>query len=195
LTRANTEIDLCVDEIKNRADANKPASKELEQKFGILLSARQAETDFELCVRELAPLNRSVAVLFVDIDNFKLLNTRYTEAVIDKTILPQAMRLVKELACLRGNAYRYGGEEFLVILPNVDELEATSIAEKLRGEFKSTSFKVHEEVNNLTVSIGVALWPYHGSTYDDVLERANQAEKKAKGQKNTWLVANSDVKD
>ena len=189
LASANVEIDLWVDELKNRSDIIHPESKELEQKFGILLSAKQARIDFDQWVKELGPLNRSVALIFVDIDNFKLLNTEFTEVVIDETILPAAMRLAKGLACFRGGAYRQGGEEFLIILANADASEARAFAEKLRVEFESTKFDVHGTVKRLTVSIGVALWPSHGSDYGAVLKKANHAESEAKRIKNTWVVA------
>lgn len=189
LASANVEIDLWIDEIRNRSDAIQPESKEMEQKFGILLSANQARIDFEQWIKELEPLNRSLALIFVDIDNFKLLNTEFTEVVIDETILPAAMRLANGLACFRGGAYRQGGEEFLIILANADESEATSFAEKMRLEFESTTFDVNGTVKRLTVSIGVALWPNHGSDYGEVLKKANHAESEAKQLKNTWVVA------
>ena len=190
LASANVEIDLWIDDLKNRFDVIQPESKELEQKFGILLSAKQARIDFEQWVKELEPLKRSLALFFVDIDNFKSLNTEFTEVVIDETILPAAMRLAKGLAYFRGGTYRQGGEEFLIILANVDEPEATSFAEKLRLEFESTTFHVNGTVKHLTVSIGVALWPTHGSDYSEVLKKANHAESEAKRLKNTWVMAN-----
>jgi diguanylate cyclase (GGDEF)-like protein len=195
LTEINTAIDLWSHGIKNRTDAIKPVAKELEQKFGILLSAKQAQIDFDLFVRDLQSLKRSLAIFFVDIDNFKSLNSQYTETLVDKTILPQAMRLIKGIASLRGDAYRHGGEEFLIVLPNVDECEATAFAEKLRKEFESYDFKVSEVVHHLTISIGVALWPQHGSTYDEILEGANHAEKEAKASKNSWVLANSNIQN
>ena len=189
LASAHVEIDLWTDELKNRSDVVQLESKELEQKFGILFSAKQARVDFERWAKELEPLNRSLALIFLDIDNFKLLNTEFTEVVIDETILPAAMRLVKGFACLRGGAYRQGGEEFLIILANADESEATAFAEKLRAEFEATNFEVHGNVKRLTISIGVALWPDHGSDYGEVLKKANHAESEAKRLKNTWVVA------
>ena len=76
----------------------------------------------------------------------------------------------------RGGAYKQGGEEFLVILPNHDGAEAAAFVEKLRLAFHSTTFKVKDQVEHMTVSIDVACWPRHGQTYDEVLKKANQAE-------------------
>jgi len=188
LNRANTEIDLLVDGIRTRTQATTVQAKELEQKFGILMSAKQAQIDFEIWAGELMSSSRSIAILFVDIDNFKPLNTRYTETIIDETVLPDVMKLIQNFIRFRGGAYRHGGEEFLVILPNSDSSEASAFAEKLRAAFESTDFKVKEQVERLTISIGIALWPQHGSTYDEVLKMANEAESEAKGTKNACVV-------
>jgi len=189
LNKANLEIDLLVDGIRNRNQTRQSESKELEQKFEILWSARQAKIDFEGWAEELRPTSGSIAVLFVDLDNFKALNTQYTETIIDETILPDAMRLVQNLVRLRGGAYRHGGEEFLVILPNYMPSEATAFAERLRSAFESTDFRVKRQAERLTVSIGVALWPQHGSSYDEVLKSANEAESEAKHSKNACVLA------
>lgn len=189
LNRTNAEIDLLVDSIKTRSQATQVQTKELEQKFKILLSARQAPMDFDEWAKELGATSGAIAILFVDIDNFKLLNTRHTETVIDETILPDAMQLIRGLTHLRGGAYRQGGEEFLVILPNIKASEAYAFGEKLRSTFESTSFKVKEQVEQLTVSIGIAVWPQHGSSYNEVLKAANREEAAAKLTRNACRLA------
>jgi hypothetical protein len=88
------------------------AEREREQKFGILLSPRQAERDFGDVVAKAREHENSVAVLFVDLDHFKTLNARWTNATVDETLLPAAQRLLAKLVQGRGDAYRHGGEEF-----------------------------------------------------------------------------------
>lgn len=189
LIKANLQIDLIVDSLKSKIGNTQPQTKEREQKFGILLSARQADIDFQDWAKELKPLNGVIAILFVDIDNFKPFNTQYTNAVVDETILPDAMRLIQNVMLFRGGAYRHGGEEFLLILPNYDLSEATTFAKKVRTAFEETGFKVKDKVERLTVSIGIALWPKHGSRFSEVLEAANSAEIEAKGPKNSCVCA------
>lgn len=189
LSKANLEVDLLVDAIKNQAGTSSVQSKELEQKFKILLSAGQARIDFEKLTEELKPIGGSIAILFVDIDNFKELNSRYTETVVDETILADAMRLIRDLAHRRGDAYRQGGEEFVIILSNLDPSEAMAFAEKVRSVFERTEFKVGEKQERITVSVGVALWSQHGTNYDEVLKRANQAEADAKQSRNKCVLA------
>jgi diguanylate cyclase (GGDEF)-like protein len=151
LGKANLEIDLLVDGLRSKEGKTQTQSKEIDQKFGILLSARQARLDFQEWVNELGPTSRSITVLFIDIDNFKAFNSRHTETVIDETILPDAMRLIHQMANQRGGAYKQGGEEFVLILPNHDRAEAAAFAEKLRLAFESTTFNVKDQVGLLPV--------------------------------------------
>ncbi|MCZ6774147.1 MAG: GGDEF domain-containing protein, partial [Proteobacteria bacterium] len=107
-------------------------AKELEQKFGILFSPPQAGIDFDIWLADTEDPEFSIGVLFIDIDHFKTLNERYTETEVDKTILPEFQNLLKQLAANRGAAYRYGGEEFVVLLPNHNSEEIMAFAEKVR---------------------------------------------------------------
>jgi diguanylate cyclase (GGDEF)-like protein len=121
-----------------------------------------------------------VAVLFIDIDNFKDLNTQHTETVIDKTLLPDTQSLPRDMTTKRGTAYRHGGEEFVVIAPNLQVDEALGFAERLRSGFEVKTYEVGDASESITVSIGVALWPDHGSDYEQVLLAANRAKQTAK---------------
>ncbi|MHB8482034.1 MAG: GGDEF domain-containing protein [Nitrospiria bacterium] len=159
--------------------------KEIEQKFKILWSPNQAEVDFQEYVVEAKEWDNPIAVFFIDIDNFKALNTRFTETKVDKTILVDAQKLLKKLVQSKGGAYRQGGEEFVVIMPNLDSKEAMEFGEKIRGTFERTPFQIEGNVERCTVSMGVALWPNNGTTYQEVLETANNAERKAKKNRNT----------
>jgi len=164
--------------ISNRKPLVTP--KELEQKFKILLSQPQEQKDFTAWADEARENQYQIAVLFFDIDNFKLLNTKYTETKVDESLLPEAQYLIRGKAASRGGAYRHGGEEFVVILPNHDRDEALAFAEKIRAAFEAHTFKMGEDEERLTVSVGVALWPYHGETFNRVLQAANNAERIAK---------------
>jgi hypothetical protein len=88
--------------------------KEREQKFKILLSPGQASRDFDDLTRQAHEWDNPVAVFFVDLDHFRGLNDRWSHAKVDQTILPEAQQLLARLAQGRGEAYRYGGEEFLL---------------------------------------------------------------------------------
>lgn len=153
---------------------------ELDQKFKILYSESQAQKDFKEWLSEATKNQYPIAILFLDIDHFKNLNTKYTETKVDETILPEVQHLLKQLISQRGRAYRYGGEEFLVILPNHNTDEAMLYGERLRIAFETHNFDIDGLKEKLTISVGISLWPHHGKEYKEVLNAANIAEHKAK---------------
>jgi diguanylate cyclase (GGDEF)-like protein len=168
-----------ITELTKQLPAEARPEKEKEQKFGILYSLRQATPDFALYSSGLSN-DVSVGVLFLDIDNFKGLNTRFTESVVDQEVLLPFQQLLSGMCLYRGDAYRHGGEEFLVLLPNHTPEEITQFAERLRRRIETEEFSVCHSHVTITVSIGIALWPQHGSTLVDLITKANKAEHEAK---------------
>lgn len=172
-----------IQELEARQPALARTERELEQKFRILYSPAQMQLDFDLWVSEAAGVTGySVGVIFLDIDGFKQLNTTFTESVVDRTLLSDLQRLVAGLCLHRGAAYRYGGEELLILLPNCPLDEAAAFAQKVRGQIAANAFRVQGQPVQMTVSVGVAVWPLHGDTLAMVIERANREERTAKEQ-------------
>jgi diguanylate cyclase (GGDEF)-like protein len=163
---------------QNTADAGNV--RELEQKFGILFSTRQEEIDFRKWTEADDLRDMQIACLFVDIDDFKRLNTRYTETRIDASVLPEVQRVIERFVIHRGYAYRHGGEEFVILLPNHSTDEAMAFAEELRKTIENTIFMVDQSSERITVSIGVGFFPEHGGQMKDILLRANEAKQAAK---------------
>lgn len=189
LTKAGAQINFLADKIRAGQTAQSQVpTKELAQKFQILWSPGQAEKDFKVWQQQLQE-GGSVAILFLDIDHFKQLNTDFTENRIDRTLLPEAQRLLKSLMAGRGDAYHQGGDEFLLILPNVDASEAMQFAEKVRVAFEHHKFSIDKEIVPITLSIGIALWPNHGTTFDEVSLKANEAEHDSKAKRNCVTLA------
>lgn len=157
--------------------------RELEQKFQILYSPAQMQRDFDLWVSDAVEVvGYSVGVIFLDVDGFKQINTTFTESVVDRTLLLDLQRLVSGLCLHRGAAYRYGGEELVILLPNCPLDETAGFAEKVRERIAANAFRVQEQAVRITVSVGVAVWPIHGNTLGEVIERANREERTAKEQ-------------
>ena len=153
--------------------------KEKEQKFGILNSLRQATIDFASYSPE-RDADASIGVLFIDIDDFKSLNGRFTESVVDREILIPFQQLLCTSCVHRGEAYRHGGEEFLMLLPNQTPEEVALFAQRLRARIEAQEFSVGGDSARITVSIGVALWPEHAETLENLIAKANTAEHTAK---------------
>jgi len=121
----------------------------------------------------------SVAVLFLDLDNFKQVNDRFGHAAGDE--------LLKSVAyCLRENmrksdtAARLGGDEFVCLLPNIEPpLGAMTLAEMLLNRLTETIQKLHYQVE-VTVSIGVAIYPEDAEDLEGLIHCADEAMYRSK---------------
>lgn len=152
-------------------------SKELDQKFGILLSPAQAERDFTEWCNGGA---EEVSALYIDIDGFKQINTRHLESVVDQTILPKIQELIRTFSDSRGSAYREGGDEFIILLRNQDTGAVHEFAEKLRSKMETTPFIINGESVAIRISIGMSSYPSDANNYQALKEAANSAKREAK---------------
>ena len=84
---------------------------------------------------------------------------------------------------------RYGGEEFAVALPEVDQLTAVRVANRIRETIESQTIHAYDEEVSVTVSIGVALSPKHGKGRDQLIEKSDQAMYQAKTRGRNQTVA------
>jgi diguanylate cyclase (GGDEF)-like protein len=137
-----------------------------------------------------AELVRSVdvtALLMLDLDNFKMINDRHGHLVGDKHLRGVADVLKAEVRAtdLVG---RFGGEEFVILLPRTEQADALAIAERIRRRVATVAV---EGVDTVTVSVGVAAHPVHGETLEEVVSAADCALLAAKtaGRNRTLLFA------
>ncbi|EFO80644.1 diguanylate cyclase [Oscillochloris trichoides DG-6] len=133
-----------------------------------------------LCQRNAMPLSVSIW----DIDHFKLINDNYGHDVGDQVLRAIATRLVEELR-LSDMLVRWGGEEFLLILPNTTLSSALLVIERLRQVLSKQPI-----INNLSVtaSFGVSCY-HHSDTLEQLLQRADAAMYLAKAQGRNRVVA------
>ncbi len=127
-----------------------------------------------------------VALIYLDLDNFKFVNDTLGHVVGDKLLQAVAMRLRD---CLRESDIlgRQGGDEFLVALCNVqDPDEVVNVLEKIQQQLSNT-FVIDGNELSTSLSIGVAVYPDDGDNYDVLLKNADTAmyQSKAAG-RNTW---------
>jgi len=139
----------------------------------------------ETLPREIARAERSgqsVGVIMLDIDHFKMFNDNYGHDAGDVALRETGM-LLKQVCRASDIPCRFGGEEFIIILPQAT-LEITAArADAIRWEIK----KLHltygsESLPAITVSLGVAAYPLHGTRYEDVIKAADSALYHAKHQ-------------
>lgn len=120
-----------------------------------------------------------VAVLVMDLDFFKQINDTYGHLDGDLVLQAFAQTLVRfsrmsDLAC------RYGGEEFVLVLPGMDLDHAVERAEQIRQAFQELPIHAGVHTIRATVSAGVGVFPTHGATPDDLLRAADDALYRAK---------------
>ncbi len=127
--------------------------------------------------RHPAPLS----LLLLDLDHFKQINDTHGHPVGDAVLRRIAVTLRETIRTI-DVAARYGGEEFALILPETDEAGAEHIGERIRKEVAHSQFLLGETVILVTVSIGIAAFPRHGRTKEELLAHADQALYSAKQQ-------------
>jgi diguanylate cyclase (GGDEF)-like protein len=114
-----------------------------------------------------------VAILLVDLDRFKSINDEFGHTAGDGVLQQVATRLV---GCIRASdtACRFGGDEFLILLPEpTGEQGAVVVAEKTRAHLAMPYF-ISGNTIEITISIGIAIYPVHGEEYAELIRRADQ---------------------
>jgi two-component system cell cycle response regulator len=126
---------------------------------------------------------RPLSFFIMDIDYFKKVNDSHGHDIGDEVLREFATRISSsvrgiDLAC------RYGGEEFVVVMPDTDSAYALQVAERLRRSVESVSFPISRAPDklDLTVSIGIASSLGGGDTPEKLLHRADQALYRAKNE-------------
>lgn len=122
-------------------------------------------------------VRRPFAVLFADMDNFKRINDQYGHASGDRVLRDTATVLTSALR--KGDVIaRFGGEEFVALLPGTEAEEALYAAERLRTAVANHLFELDESTRLCcTISVGVATYPQDGGDVATLLKQAKLARK------------------
>jgi diguanylate cyclase (GGDEF)-like protein len=128
--------------------------------------------------------NASIGVLMIDLDHFKLINDEHGHLAGDEVLKCVAARIASEVRDY-DTVGRFGGEEFVVLLPGTSQDVACSIAERIRNaittvQVPSTADTGSVVITGLSASIGVAMYPSAGSAVDRLVHSADTALYEAK---------------
>jgi two-component system cell cycle response regulator len=187
LKRVLKERQLSIDRAKMLKTLEKLAITDgLTRLYNLRHFYKQLEIEIDRCNR----YGHSLALLLLDIDHFKKCNDTYGHLEGDK-VLVKLGQIIK--LCLRtmDSAYRYGGEEFTIILPETTGKEANNVAKRISASVESERFSTETgEDFSITISIGVTEY-FKEEQLSTFIHRADQAmyKSKAKGRNRISFVA------
>lgn len=122
----------------------------------------------------------TVGLIMVDIDHFKLINDNYGHATGDRVLQSVGQAMIESVRS-SDKVFRYGGEEFLLMLPGITLSTAAERAQKLCESFSQLSLNsLSGKTINITVSCGLAVYPLHAETLREIIDRVDQAMYAAK---------------
>jgi diguanylate cyclase len=124
-------------------------------------------------IKEFKRYKNPAALLIIDIDHFKLFNDDYGHKAGD-AVLKSVALLIKDAVRNTDMVFRYGGEEFVVLLDKLDLKNALAVAEKVRVQIENYTLTNNAIVLNVTVSIGLSCFK-EGDVESSIFERADKA--------------------
>src|SRR3989339_1125862 len=137
-----------------------------------LANRRYTELNIQTKLDELRRYGRPFGILYMDIDHFKNVNDSYGHDIGDKVLIMVANTFVKNVRA-SDIVGRWGGEEFLAIIPNITEEQLYFTANKLRVLVEQSGFSLNSGIVQVTVSIGATL-AQPKDTVETLLERADK---------------------
>jgi diguanylate cyclase len=143
-----------------------------------LANRRQFDADLRVEVSAGLRYGRPLALLMADIDYFKAYNDTFGHPAAD-AVLKKVARIMSATGRASDRAYRYGGEEFVFMLREATVSLATQFAERLSRAVEH-SFSEPGEPRGVTISVGVAGFPDHGTTSEALIAAADAAMYEAK---------------
>ena len=145
-----------------------------------LFNSRHFYKNLDLEISRTKRYGSSFSLMLFDIDNFKKLNDTYGHQAGDE-VLQELARILTSVSRETDIVVRYGGEEFVIILPNTLEEEAIALATRILQSVQEAKIKINAtEKVSITVSGGVASFPQNASTAKSLLNAADSAMYAAK---------------
>ncbi|MCW8443749.1 diguanylate cyclase [Fluoribacter gormanii] len=133
------------------------------------------------------------ALLLIDIDYFKKINDTYGHLIGDQVLFEFAAK-IRQICREDDLVCRWGGEEFMIYLRTSNLDHAKSKAETLRASIEKFAIEINrEQPISVTISIGIAFYPYDGKRVDDLISKADEALYQAKKMGRNKVVASSNA--
>ncbi len=129
------------------------------------------------------------AILMLDLDNFKSINDTYGHMTGDKVLI--AFTQAIQSKCRTSDILaRFGGEEFIILLPDASEQQALQFAERIQQQTRSLKINIDENIITITTSIGISIYdPDKPAKLDTLISQADKALYQAKEQGKNRTIA------
>jgi len=124
--------------------------------------------------------NTEVSIVMCDVDKFKNVNDTYGHQVGDNVLRGLGETLRRNVVRDTDTPARYGGEEFIIICSGTATDGAYKLAERIRRDLEGQKFQTEKGELRCTISMGIATYPSHARTKDELVERADTALYAAK---------------
>ncbi|ELW9440523.1 EAL domain-containing protein [Pluralibacter gergoviae] len=172
-------------------------NQQLEQQArfdGLTGLANRSHIDrcMEACLQQAQSTRRTFAVVFMDLDRFKLVNDAWGHHVGDQLLVAVTTRL---RACLRPGMTlaRLGGDEFILLVPETDAGEMEDLATRMVDTIRRPFYE-GRQLLQVSLSVGISLWPEHGATLQALKLKADTAMYNVKQQgRNGWMFYHPDM--
>ncbi len=153
------------------------SSDEFDDLLSTLYRRRVFENDLSPLLEDATKGSTPLSLVIIDPDKFKDVNDKYRHRTGDD-VLVAISELVSRRTRGKGKAYRYGGDEIAVLLPNYTKEEAATLAERVRLDIHETPLTPHQI--RMTASLGVGAFPEHAQDSSSLIDCADKALYKAK---------------
>src|SRR5438067_459543 len=139
-----------------------------------LYNARHLYKTLEAEVYRSARFGYEFSVIFMDLDHFKLVNDTYGHLVGSKLLQEIGFKVKSQLRLI-DYAFRYGGDEFVILLPQTEKNSALVVAKRLQEMMRKTQFLTDEGLNlNVRCSMGLATYPEDAKSSHEIIRQADE---------------------
>ena len=118
--------------------------------------------------------NQPFSVLFMDVDHFKLVNDTMGHVVGSKVLI-EISKIILQNTRAVDYGFRYGGDEYLMLLVGNTSKQSLFVAERIRKQVEESTFDIDGVQIRVTISIGIACYPEHATSKEQIIEMADRA--------------------
>ena len=177
--------------LEESSDVQTLSAPEFDPKHRMLLSSSLLEHDTRVYREQCDSRDCALAVVFADLDDFKAINTQLGEVSVDRVVLPQVLRAIEVATYGHGRAYRFGGDEFVLLLPNATSVSASNTAQRMSAALRGLPMPAG--VTSLGVSVGIWVGASESHlTGTELVHLASEAKQKAKNAGKRCIVVRSE---